>query len=128
MNLSDKAIKLLAGKNFGFLATVEKKGYPHVTPVWVDYSDGFILINSTKDRVKVKNVERDPRVSLAVSDSQNPYRYVMIQGKVKQITEEGAKEHIDRLAFKYTGVKKFQGGNDRRVILKIEPEKVIESL
>ncbi len=105
-----------------------KGGYPHVTPVWVDYSDGFILINSTKDRIKVKNAEVNPKVSLAVLDSQNPYRYIMIQGKVKQITEKGAKEHIDRLAFKYTGVRKFQGGNGKRVIMKIEAERVIESL
>src|SRR5579875_2262194 len=99
MKLSDKAIGLLEGKNFGFLATLGKGGYPHVTPVWVDYSDGFILINSTKDRIKVK-----------------------------KITEKGAKEHIDRLAFKYTGVRKFQGGNGKRVIMKIEAERVIESL
>jgi len=127
MKLSEAAIKLLKGKNFAFLATLNKDGSPHVTPVWVDYSDGFIIINSTADRAKVKHVKRDPRVSIAVPDSQNPYKYIMIRGIVKEITDKGAAEHIDSLAFRYTGAKRYEGER-KRVMIKIEPEYIFERL
>jgi hypothetical protein len=69
-------------------------------------------------------VRRDPRVSLAIVDPENPYRYLEIRGKVVEITEQGADAHIDRMAKKYLGVDKYpyaQSG-EVRVIYKIQPE------
>ncbi|MEM0118483.1 MAG: hypothetical protein QXV32_08540 [Conexivisphaerales archaeon] len=65
-----------------------------------------------------------------VPDSHNMYRYLLVEGKVVEITEKGAQEHIDKLAFKYTGASKFRksGEDERRVMLKIQPQKVIEHL
>ncbi|MEM2236943.1 MAG: PPOX class F420-dependent oxidoreductase [Candidatus Caldarchaeum sp.] len=119
--------ELMHGKNFGFLATVNADGSPQVTPVWVDEEDGYILVNTVEGRVKDRNTRRDPRVSIAVPDWQNPYRYAYVTGRVVEwVVGEKAEEHIDKMAVKYTGEKfKWRNPGSRRVILKIKPAKAI---
>src|SRR5262249_36668356 len=92
---------------FASLATLMPDGKPQVTPVWIDYDGKHVLVNSAKGRVKDRNMRRDPRVSLALVDPENPYRYLQLQGRVAEITEEGADQHIDRMAKKYLGQDKY---------------------
>ena len=102
-------------------------GYPHTTPTWVDIENGNILINTSIGRIKQKNVSRDPRLSLAVIDQANPYDMVTIRGKViEQIKGDAAERHIDKLAKKYLGKDEYPNRTpgERRVILKIKPERV----
>jgi len=75
--------------------------------------------------VKDKNIRRDPRVSLSIQDPENPYRYLEIRGKVVEITEKGADEHINGLAKKYLGKDVYPGRKpgETRVLYKIEPQK-----
>ena len=98
MKLSKDTINLLKGKNFASLATVNKDGSPQVSIVWIDYEDEVILINTAKGRVKTNNMQRDPRVSISITDSENPYYQVTIKGRVIEITEDGAVYHINSLA------------------------------
>ena len=119
--------KLFEGKNFVYLASIMKDGSPHVAPTWVDIDNGTLLVNTAVGRVKQKNISRDGRVALAIADHDNPYDMVTIRGKViDQITGQEAEEHIDKLAKKYIGKDKYPGRapGERRVILKIKPEKV----
>lgn len=126
VRLTDLAIRLIEGKNIGFLSTLSPDGWPHVTPVWVDRDGDYVLVNSSLGRKKVNNVSRDPRVSIAIADSANPYSWVLIRGRVKETTTTGAEEHIHKLAKKYTGTDKFQKGpNEKRVILRIEPLEIL---
>jgi PPOX class probable F420-dependent enzyme len=74
-----EARKLIQGRNFGFLATVNPDGSPQVTPVWVDENDGYVLVNTAVGRLKERNTRRDPRVALAVPDWEDPYTYVEIK-------------------------------------------------
>ena len=91
--IPDKYVDLLAQKKaFADLATVMPDGSPQVTPVWVDYDGKNILFNSVKGHVKDKNLRRDPRISLAVQDPDNPYSYFQVRGRVIAITEKGASE------------------------------------
>jgi PPOX class probable F420-dependent enzyme len=126
--ISDGAVrKLFEGKNFVYVASLMKDGSPHVAPTWVDIENGTILVNTAVGRVKQKNISRDDRVALAIADHDNPYNMVTIRGKVvDQITGQEAEEHIDKLAKKYIGKDKYPGRapGERRVILKIKPEKV----
>lgn len=110
-------------KPLAHLATVMPDGSPQNTPVWFDYADGKVRINSARGRVKVKNMERDGRVALSILDPQNPYRHVQVRGKVTRITEEGADAHIDSLAKKYLGqdTYPFRQPGEVRVIYEIEP-------
>lgn len=111
---------------FAGLATVMPDGHPQVTPVWVDYQDGLIVLNSAKGRIKDKNLRRDPRVALAIIDPSNPYRYLQVRGQVVDITEEGADDHINRMAKKYLGkdVYPFRQPGEVRVLYKISPDRV----
>jgi PPOX class probable F420-dependent enzyme len=111
---------------FANLATLMPDGRPQVTPVWVDFDGGYILINSAKGRQKDKNMRRDPRVSLAIQDPDDPYRYVEIRGAVVEVTEQGADAHIDKMAKKYLGKDKypFRTPTEVRVLYKIRPDHV----
>jgi PPOX class probable F420-dependent enzyme len=125
--LADKERKLLEGKNFVFLATINKDGTPHLTPVWVDTDGENVLINTALGRKKERNVYKDDRVSVGVFDITNPYERMSIQGKVvKKIKGKEAEAHIDKLAKKYLGKDKYPGraAGEKRVILVIKPLKV----
>jgi PPOX class probable F420-dependent enzyme len=112
-------------KAFANLATLNADGSPQVTPVWVDFDGTHVLVNTAKGRVKTKNLEREPRVALAISEPENPYRYLGIQGRVTEITESGADAHIDKMAHKYLGKDyPFRAPGEVRVIVKIAPDKV----
>lgn len=113
-----------ATKSFAFLATSMKDGSPQVTPVWFSYADGYILINSARGRLKDNNMRHRPDVAIAIPDPKNPYRYMQIRGKVVEITEEGAADHIHALSWKYRGKPYDLPEGQVRVIYRIEPEKV----
>jgi PPOX class probable F420-dependent enzyme len=118
-------LDLFRKKAFAHLATIMPDGRPQVTPVWCDFDGTFVQINSAKGRVKDRNMRRDPRVTLAIQDPDNPYRYLEVRGRVVEVTEEGADAHIDRLAKKYLGVDKYPNRREGevRVIYKIQPER-----
>jgi PPOX class probable F420-dependent enzyme len=108
------------------LATVLKDGSPHVTPVWFDYDGNYVRINSVKGRVKDRNMRNCPRVALCIVDPKNPYRYLEIRGRVAEISEEGAIEHIDGLARKYMKAKVYphHTPEEVRVLYRIAPEHI----
>jgi PPOX class probable F420-dependent enzyme len=117
---------LLARKAFANLATVMPDGSPQVTPVWFDFDGSHIRINSAKGRVKDKNMRRNPSVAMAIQDPDNPYRYLAVRGRVEEITEAGADDHIDSLAKKYLGQDRYPNRRpgEVRVIYRIRPERV----
>lgn len=117
---------LFEKRAFAVLATLMPDGSPQVTPVWCDFDGTHVLVNSARGRVKDRNMRRDPRVALVIMDPENPYRYVEVRGRVVEITEQGADEHIDKLARKYLGVEKYpyRQPGEVRVLYKIRPERV----
>lgn len=116
---------LLTTPSFAALATLNADGSPQVSPVWFDTEGERMVVNSAKGRVKDKNLRRDPRVALSIQDPANPYRYLGLQGRVVEITEQGADGHIDRMAKKYLGKDKypFRKPGEVRVLYKIEIER-----
>ncbi|MGA2695336.1 MAG: PPOX class F420-dependent oxidoreductase [Terriglobales bacterium] len=122
--ISEKYRDLFQKRAFASLATIMPDGQPQVTPVWCDLEGDFVIFNSAKGRQKDRNVRRDPRVAMAIIDPENPYRYLEIRGRVVEITEHGANEHIDKMAKKYLGVDKYPYGKpgEVRVLYKIKPE------
>jgi PPOX class probable F420-dependent enzyme len=115
---------LLEAKNFAQVATIRKDGSPRVTPVWVDFRDGLVWLNSAEGRAWPSTLRRDPRVTLNVQNLENPYEYVEIRGRVAEETNEGADEHIDSLAKKYLGqdTYPYRQPGEQRVIFTIAPE------
>ena len=127
VKLSKKALKLIEGKNFAHLATLMKDGSPQVTPIWVDHDGDFILVNTAEGRLKLRNVSRDPRVAISITDQKDPYTMVAIRGKAVSITTKGADEHIEKLSIKYLGRKyPWRSPGQKRTIIKIRPEHVLQ--
>jgi|SRR5438105_9975930 len=124
--IPDSHRDLFQKKAFGNLATVMPDGSPQVTPVWVDYDGKHLQFNSARGRIKDKNVRRNPHVAVSIADPENPYRHLDVRGRVVEITEKGADDHINRLSQKYLGkpVYPYRQPNEVRVIYKIAPEKV----
>ncbi len=127
LRLDSKTVALLKGKNFVFVATLNKDGSPQLTPTWVDTDGEHVIINTAVGRKKHTNVTRDPRVSLSLHDHADPYNHISIDGRVvKQLRGRKAEEHIDKMAFKYLGKKKYPARykDAPRVMLLIEPTKI----
>lgn len=121
--IPDKYADLFNKKAFASLATVMPDGTPQVTPVWVDYDGKNVIVNSARGRRKDKNMGQNSSVALSIMDPDNPYRYLEVRGRVAEITEEGADQHIDKMAKKYMGVEKYpyRQPGEVRVLYKIEP-------
>ena len=122
--IPDKYLDLVQHKKaFANLATLMPDGSPQVTPVWFDYKDGRIRVNTAKSRVKARNMKEGAPVALAIMDPDNPYRYVQVRGRVKRVAEQNADAHIDTLAKKYLGKDKYPWARpgEVRVIYEIEP-------
>jgi len=117
---------LTVKKAFASLGTLMPDGQPQVTPVWFDYDGKNFIVNSARGRQKDLNIRRDPRVTLAIIDPENPYRYVEVRGRVTDITQEGAREHIDKMAKKYLGKDTYPWSkpDEVRVLYMVKPEKV----
>jgi PPOX class probable F420-dependent enzyme len=124
--LPDGFVQLLRKPSPCFITTLMPDGSPQTTLTWVDTDGEHVLVNTVETHQKVKNVRRDPRVSVAVADPANLMSYCAIRGRVVKITTEGAVQHIDALAHRYTGQPyAWYGGRDQvRVVLTIEADKV----
>lgn len=110
---------------FAFLGTSMQDGTPHVTPVWFDMQGELMRLNTARGRVKDRNMTARPKVSLAIMDPEDSYRYMHIRGTVVEVTEEGAREHIDLLAKKYLGSEEYPWyGGEVRVIYLVRPDLV----
>jgi len=123
---SDQIAKLFNCKNLVYVATLMRDGSPQVTPTWVDVEGDIILVNTAEGRVKQRNLSRDPRVAISVVDHSNPYEMVTIRGRVVEQTNNGADEHLNKLAKKYLGLDEypFRRAGEKRVILKIQPQRI----
>ena len=124
--MNDKAVKLFEGSNLVFIATIMKDGSPQLSPVWANYEDNHIWINTAEGRLKHKNILRDPRVAVSVVDKNNPLNMTTIKGKVIEIIPDYDYTHANILTKKY--MKKetypFKRQGEKRIILKIYPNQV----
>ena len=122
--IPDKFLDLVTKKKaFANLATLMPDGSPQVTPVWIDYANGVLRVNTAKGRTKARNMTTGAKVAIAIQDPDNPYRYLQVRGTVKHMTEQGADAHIDALAKKYLGQDKYpyRRPGEVRQIYEIEP-------
>ena len=110
-------------KAFANLATVLRDGSPQVTPVWVDYMDGLVRVNTAKGRVKARTMHEGAPVAMSIMDPENPYRYIQVRGRVTHVTENGADDHINALAKKYLGKDTYPNRQpgEVRLLVEIEP-------
>jgi PPOX class probable F420-dependent enzyme len=124
--LTEKQAELLRGKNWGTVVTLRGDGSPHATPVWIDTDGENVLFNTAIGRAKERHLRNDPRVAVTVMPADDPQSgYVSVTGTA-ELTEEGANDHIDRMAKKYLDQEKYpylQPG-EKRVVVTVKPDKV----
>jgi PPOX class probable F420-dependent enzyme len=122
----DQTIRTLAatGQNFAAVTTLLPDGTPMTQPLWVDADDEHLLLNTEVHRQKFRNISRDPRITIAIWDPGQPYKYVEVRGEVMEtITGPEARSHIDQLSQRYMG-RDYPGQiESERVILKVAPTK-----
>jgi PPOX class probable F420-dependent enzyme len=123
--LSEKQRAFLEEPFYGATTTLRPDGSPHTTVVWVDVDDDGVSFNTAEGRAKVRHLRRDPRLSLIVIDSNDPYRWVSVSGRA-ELTTEGADEQIDKLAKKYLGKDEYpwRSPSEQRVTVRIHPEHI----
>ena len=125
--LPDIVKKLIEGKTFANVATIMPDGSPQVTQTWVDHEGDLVLLNTFEGSQKSRNVRRNPKVALTVTDPCDPFNVAVVRGGVKEVTFNGAEAHVDRMAKKYFGADKYRRRRpgEKRVLIKIEATRVI---
>jgi PPOX class probable F420-dependent enzyme len=117
----------------GVLTTIMPNGAPQSSLIWVDYDGEDVLVNTTLERQKGRNMRTNPKVTILVIDPKNSSRWIEVRGQVKEITPEGAEDHADKLTQRYCHNKRHfygdiypvaQKAKETRVIVKIQPLKV----
>jgi PPOX class probable F420-dependent enzyme len=117
----------------GVLTTMLPDGMPHSSIVWVDTDGETILINTTLERRKGRNMQANPKVTLLVIDPRNSSRWIEVRGRVRAMTPDGAEAHVDKLTRRYHRDKQHFYGDvypveqrlkETRVLVQIEPIKV----
>jgi PPOX class probable F420-dependent enzyme len=120
--LNEDDIALLHELQLAHVAVIDADGAPHVTPVWVDTDGTHILFNTAKGRAKYNALVRDPVIGVSVVDKTDDTRTLWVKGTA-ELVEEGADEHVDKLAQKYLGQDEypFRQAGETRVIVRITP-------
>ena len=125
--LSPGAIQLIEEPVIGDFSTIDRHGWPHVTPVWIDHDGNDVLVNTAKGRAKARHIEHQPAVAMSIVDPRDPYHVVVFKGTVTEVTTVGADEHIDRLAKKYLGKDSypFRRPDEVRIKVRIRPDRIL---
>ena len=85
------------------LSTVTRDGYPQTSVVWCDFDGECVRVNTMRRFAKLRNMLRNPRVTLLCYEPSQPLRYLEVRGTVVEMTEEGAGRHLDEIASRYVG-------------------------
>jgi PPOX class probable F420-dependent enzyme len=125
--IPEKYRDLLTNKHIAHLATVNPDGSPQISPIWIDYNEEeeFVMFNTARGRIKERNILNNNQVALSIRDNNDPYRYLLIQGKVVDINENGAANHIGQLGMRYMNKEFPVAPGDTRIIVSIKPHKVV---
>jgi PPOX class probable F420-dependent enzyme len=123
--LQDPDIReLLERPNYAIVSTVRADGSIHSTIVWVSAEDDAVAVNSAVGRRWPTNLLRDPHINVLVFEAGNPYHFVEIRG-IAEVTD-GADEHINALAKKYTGKDEYpyRKPGEERIKFVVRPERI----
>ncbi|MEZ4507120.1 MAG: PPOX class F420-dependent oxidoreductase [Thermomicrobiales bacterium] len=125
--IPDSHKDLLESTALAHVATIGPNGGPQVNPVWFGWDGNLISFSQTKSRQKLRNLQKDNRISLSIVDPVNPYRYLEVRGKAIEVIEDPDKAFIDSMAQKYLGQEKYPWSQpgDQRVIVVVEPERAL---
>jgi len=95
---------LFEGANFAHLATLMPDGAPHSVALWAGLEDDHVVFFTQEGSLKARNLARDPRVAISITDHDDPYQTAQLRGEVVEVRgADEANALADRLALRYTG-------------------------
>jgi PPOX class probable F420-dependent enzyme len=104
MELEPTVAELFGGGHVVHLTTLRADGAPQSRPVWTIVHDGCVVFFTQPSTPKARDLARDPRVALSVTDKRNPYRSAWLRGRIgSTIESDDALTVIDRISEAYTG-------------------------
>lgn len=124
MSPPDTHADLLERPVFAHLATVRSDGAPQVNPMWFiwDGERRVLRLTHTRQRHTYRNVKRDPRVALSITDPDDQYRYLQVRGVVESVEDDPTGALFKVLSQRYRGWAPGEvPDRDVRVVLTIRP-------
>ena len=126
--IPEQLLDLLQSTTLAYMATIGPKGEPQVSAVWFTWDGSHLLFALSKSRQKYRNLVRDPRVAVAITDPANPYRTLEIRGTVARIDDDCDFRFINAASQKYLNrdsTPQEAGLPEERVVIVVKPERVI---
>lgn len=124
IQLSDDARSLLNAPVFAVLSTAGPSGAVQSSPIWVRTDGDELLFSTIRGRLKTRNMERNPKVSICAYDPADPYVYVEVRGTVS-LSGENAIELIDGLSRAYDNIPWKVRPYEERLVARVTPTKVL---
>ncbi len=104
MALDEDTVRLAKGKNLATVVTLMPDGQPQALPTWVDTDGEYLLVNTEPTRQRAKNLARDPRITVLIQASDDPWDWSEVRGHVvATVGGPEARQHIDELSRRYVG-------------------------
>jgi PPOX class probable F420-dependent enzyme len=125
VTLPQDLLDVLNGKAICFVTTLMPDGSPQISQTWAGTDGEHILINTVQTHQKTRNVRRDARVAIGITDPATPMRSWSVRGTVVGTDTEGADEHINQLSQQYLG-RPYPGfgGGEERITLTVKVERL----
>jgi PPOX class probable F420-dependent enzyme len=126
MALDDDVVRLAKAPNLATVVTLMPSGQPQALLTWIDTDGEVLLVNTEPQRQRARNVARDPRITVLIHATDNPWDWAEVRGHVVgTVAGDEARAHIDELSHKYVGTD-YQNpiGPEGRIILRVAPDKV----
>jgi PPOX class probable F420-dependent enzyme len=126
MALDEDTARLAKGKNLATVVTLMPDGQPQALPLWIDTDGEHLLVNTEPQRQRARNLAREPRITILIQDSDDPWDWSEVRGHVvRTITGAEARQHIDELSQRYTGhLYQPTVGPEGRIVYVVAPDKV----
>ncbi len=117
--------QFLSEKAYGHVVTRNPDGSPQVSMVWMDVEGNDLLFNTAEGRVKPRNLRSDPRIIISVQSPSDPQVHSVFHGTTT-VTEEGAEQHIDKLAKRFLEMEEYpwrvQG--EKRLLVRTQVDRI----
>jgi general stress protein 26 len=123
VEVSESLAQFLAEPYAAVVGTLRKNGTVQLNPVWFEYRDGAIWLNSWRGSDWARHIEQQGGATVLAVDPNNMYRFAEIQVRLLESRDEGGREHIEALSYRYTGGP-YRATDQQRFILKLEPTDV----